>query len=167
MYNIVYTSNAGHTMEYAKILASELSCEAYSMKEAKKKLKKHSEVIYLTWIFAGRPKKLKKALRRYKCLAIATVGMTLNKIDQDEIKFKYKLNCPLYYLPGGLDTTRLKGIYKSIAQSVYDKMLVKLNSKKELDDQEKIVAEAIVKGTNYVNRIYLDPILRYFNNIKK
>lgn len=167
LYNIVYTSNAGHTMEYAKLLARELGGEAYTLKEAKKKLKKKEEIIYLTWIFAGRPKKLKKALKRYKCLAIATVGMTLNKIDQDEIKFKYKLQCPLYYLPGGLDINRLKGLYKHIAQSVYDKMLIKLHHEKDFSDDEKIVAEAIVKGTNYVSRTYLEDILRYFNNIRK
>lgn len=167
MYNIVYTSNAGHTMEYANLLALELGGEAYSLKEAKKKLKKKSEVIYLTWIFAGRPKKLKKALKRYKCLAVATVGMTLNKIDQDEIKYKYKLNCPLYYLPGGMDVKKLKGIYKSIAQSVYDKKLIKAKNEKDFSDDEKIVAQAIINGTNYVSREHLEPILRYFNNIKK
>ena len=154
-------------MEYAKLLARELGGEAYTLKEAKKKLKKKDEIIYLTWIFAGHPKKLKKALKRYKCLEIATVGMTLNKIDQDEIKFKYKLQCTLYYLPGGLDINRLKGLYKHIAQSVYDKMLIKLHHEKDFSDDEKIVAEAIVKGTNYVSRTYLEDILRYFNNIRK
>lgn len=167
MYSIVYNSNAGHTMEYAKLLARELEVSCFSLEEAKKILKKKEEVIFLTWIFGGRPKKLKKALKRYKCIAISTVGMTIDKADQDDIKNKYKLNCPLYYLPGGLDVNRLKGIYKTIATSVYDKMALKLKDEKELDDSEKIVAEAIINGKNYVSSIYLEPIIRYMKSIRK
>ncbi len=166
MYSVVYNSNAGHTMEYAKLLARELNVSCFSLEEAKKILKKKDEVIFLTWIFGGRPKKLKKALKRYKCIAVATVGMTLDKIDQDDIKTKYKLECPLYYLPGGLDINRLSGIYKSIAKSVYDKMAIKLKNNNELNDSEKIIAEAIINGTNYVSSMYLDAIIRYFKNSK-
>ena len=53
MKAIIYTSNAGSTVQYAQLLADELHLPVYSAKEAKKKVPAHSEIIYLGWIMAG------------------------------------------------------------------------------------------------------------------
>ena len=47
MKAIIYTSNAGSTVQYAQLLADELHLPVYSAKEAKKKVPAHSEIIYL------------------------------------------------------------------------------------------------------------------------
>ena len=44
MKAIIYTSNAGSTVQYAQLLADELHLPVYSAKEAKKKVPAHSEL---------------------------------------------------------------------------------------------------------------------------
>ena len=51
---IIYTSNAGHTKRYAEMSAEKLGIPAYSLKEAKKQVRKKSDVIYMTWIKKGK-----------------------------------------------------------------------------------------------------------------
>ena len=58
---IVYVSNTAHTERYAKMLADKLSLPLYELKEAKKKLKKGSEIIYMGWLFASSIKGYGKA----------------------------------------------------------------------------------------------------------
>ena len=71
---IVYTSNTGHTAEYSKILGAKIGLPVYALKEAKKKLQKGTEIIYLGWLFANNIKGYKKATKRYKISAICAVA---------------------------------------------------------------------------------------------
>lgn len=65
MKAIIYTSNAGSTVQYAQLLADELHLPVYSAKEAKKKVPAHSEIIYLGWIMAGGIKGYKDMVKKY------------------------------------------------------------------------------------------------------
>ena len=67
---IVYTSNAGHTKQYAQLLGGKISLPAYSVKEAKRALAKGDEIIYLGWLMAGKIKGYKKANRRFSIKAL-------------------------------------------------------------------------------------------------
>ena len=162
--NIVYISNAGHTMEYAKLLSRELGINAYTLKEAKKVLKKKEEIIYLCWIRANKPVGLKKALKRYNLKALCTCGMTINKENQDNIILKYKISCPLFYLPGGFDINRLEdGFYKALMIQMRKGMQEKLLSNATLTDEERLCAVTVVEGRNYVSKEYLKPVIDFIN----
>ena len=50
---IVYTSNTGHTRQYALLLGEQLGLPAYSPDEAGSRLPGGSPVIYLGWIHAS------------------------------------------------------------------------------------------------------------------
>ena len=53
MNAIVYTTNAGSTARYAKLLAHETGLPAYSLPEAKEAVPAGAKIIYLGWIMAG------------------------------------------------------------------------------------------------------------------
>ena len=52
MKAIVYTTNAGSTEQYAKLLAQETGLPVYSLAEAKRTLSSGTEIVYLGWIMA-------------------------------------------------------------------------------------------------------------------
>ena len=72
---IVYTSNTGHTAEYSKMLGAKIGLPVYTLNEAKKKIQKGTEIIYLGWLFANNIKGYKKATKKYKISAICAVGL--------------------------------------------------------------------------------------------
>ena len=53
MKAIVYTSNTGHTAEYAKILCKKTGLPVYALNEAAKHISNGTEIIYLGWLFAN------------------------------------------------------------------------------------------------------------------
>ena len=60
MNYIVYTSNCGHTAEYARILGKKTDLKVYSLNEAVKTLDRGDKIIYLGWLFANSIKGYKK-----------------------------------------------------------------------------------------------------------
>lgn len=80
---IIYTTNTGSTERYAKLLSNQTGMPAYSLAEAKKKIRMGTEIIYLGWIMAGSIKGYADAAKRYKICAACAVGMGLaNKQDR-------------------------------------------------------------------------------------
>lgn len=113
---IIYTSNAGHTKRYAEMSAEKLGIPAYSLKEAKKEVKKKSDVIYMTWIKKGKLVDLKKARSKYNLKAICGVGMSSpGKTTVAAIQTKNKINAlkeKVFYMQGGFDMSKLSGVNK-------------------------------------------------------
>ncbi|MGN1133511.1 MAG: hypothetical protein ACI4RN_03545, partial [Oscillospiraceae bacterium] len=58
---IVYTSNTGHTQQYALLLGEQIGLPAYSLEEAGSQISGGSPVIYLGWIHASHVKGFSKA----------------------------------------------------------------------------------------------------------
>ncbi|MGM9971989.1 MAG: hypothetical protein ACI35W_06235 [Anaeroplasmataceae bacterium] len=167
MLKIIYNSLASHTKEYALLLKEELGCEAYSLKEAKSQNLKKDDIIFMTWLRIGQPTKLKKVLKKYHVVALCTVGMTLDKLDQNDIIEKYKLEIPLYYLPGGFDINRLHGFYKFLMSGMQSNMNAKISNNEEMTDDERLCATTIVSGSYYVSKEHLDAIIRKFKEWEK
>ena len=68
MKAIVYTTNAGSTEQYAKLLAQKTGLPVYSLTEAKRTLSSGTEIIYLGWIMASNVKGQDRALRQFFCI---------------------------------------------------------------------------------------------------
>ena len=75
MKAIVYTSNTGHTAEYAKILGKITGLPVYNLRESAKALSKKTEIVYLGWLFANSIKGYQKAKKKYTVCAICAVGL--------------------------------------------------------------------------------------------
>ena len=76
---IIYESNTGHTMQYAKMLSEKLNIPCFTIKEAKTKLQKHEEVIYLGWVCATKICGLGKVKNRYSIKCYGAVGLFPNR----------------------------------------------------------------------------------------
>lgn len=111
---IVYTSNAGTTERYAKLLGHEADLPVYSLEKAKKALKNGTEITYLGWIMAGSIQGYKEAVSRYKIPMVCAVGMEPAGKQQREIREKNSIptDVELFTLQGGYLPHKLRGVKK-------------------------------------------------------
>ena len=149
---IIYHSNTGHTMAYAKLLSKELNLPCYFLEEAKTYVKKEDEVIYLSWICAGVITKLKKISRTYKVKCIGMVGAYPNTDKYlKELQKNNGLTIPSFYLQGGIDYSKLKGLKKLIVKAV-GKTIPKENTE---------LLNLFQNGGSYVKKENLEELIKY------
>ncbi len=149
---IIYHSNTGYTMAYAKLLSKELNLPCYSLEEAKTYVKKEDEVIYLSWICAGVITKLKKISRTYKVKCIGMVGAYPNTDKYlKELQKNNGLTIPSFYLQGGIDYSKLKGLKKLIVKAV-GKTIPKENTE---------LLNLFQNGGSYVKKENLEELIKY------
>ena len=171
MKAIVYTSNTGHTAEYAKILGEKTGLPVYALSGAQKQLSSGTEIIYLGWLFANGIKGYKKAAKKYKISAICAVGLCDTGTALDDVR---KINAlseeiPLFTMQGGMDKTKLRGINKFMIN-----MLTKgIDSKKDRTEEEEENIRTMIKiaqemqeefGSENINLESLEETSRNFNN---
>ncbi len=148
MNAIVFTSNTGHTAEYAKMLGEKTGLPVYSLEDAQKKLENNTPVIYLGWLFANTVKGYKKASRKFKICAVCAIGLCDTGTAIPEVR---KVNAmsdemPLFTIQGGMDKTKLHGINKFMIS-----MLIKVfTSKKEKSKDDERMIELLTHDKNYV-----------------
>lgn len=149
---IIYHSNTGYTMAYAKLLSKELNLPCYSLEETKTYVKKEDEVIYLSWICAGVITKLKKISRTYKVKCIGMVGAYPNTDKYlKELQKNNGLTIPSFYLQGGIDYSKLKGLKKLIVKAV-GKTIPKENTE---------LLNLFQNGGSYVKKENLEELIKY------
>lgn len=149
MQAIVYTSNTGHTAEYAKILSEKTGLPVYTLSEAARQLLRGTEIIYLGWLFAGTIKGYKKATKKYKISAICGVGLCDNGALLDEVRKANAIpeSTSLFTVQGGIDKTKLHGINKFMI-----KMLTKgLSSQKDRSEKDERMLFLLTHDENYVS----------------
>lgn len=145
---IVYTSNAGHAAEYARLLGEKTGLSVCSLEEASKQIGKGEEVIYLGWLFVNNIKGYKKAARKYKIVAVCAVGLCDTGTAIDGVRKTNAIpgSTPLFTMQGGMDKTKLHGINKYMID-----MLIKMMDKKKdktADDERMIYL--LKNDKNYV-----------------
>ena len=149
MKAIVYTSNTGHTAEYAKILGEKTGLPVYALSGAQKQLSSGTEIIYLGWLFANGIKGYKKATKKYKISAICAVGLCDTGTALDEVRKANALSeeIPLFTMQGGMDKTKLRGINKFMIN-----MLTKgIDSKKDRTEEDERMLYLLKNDKNYVS----------------
>lgn len=156
MKAIIYESNTGFTERYAKLLSSKLDIPAYTIAQGKKAVEKGAEVIFMGWVFANKINGLDKAKKQWSVIAAAAVGMNPKTDENTEIVRKAnKLEIPLFYLWGGLDNTKLKGINKMMLGMVRDS-LIKENKPEYAD-----AIEVFKNGGDFVSEENLTELVAY------
>ncbi|MBQ9947413.1 MAG: flavodoxin domain-containing protein [Oscillospiraceae bacterium] len=156
MKAIVYESNTGFTERYAKILSKKIGVPAYTLSEAKKSVQKGEEIIFMGWVFANKISGLDKAKKQWNIIAAAAVGMNPKTDKNTEIvREANKLEIPLFYLWGGLDNNKLKGINKMMLGFVRDS-LIKENKPEYAD-----AIEVFKNGGDFVSEENLSELIAF------
>ena len=146
---IVYTSNTGHTRQYALLLGEQVGLPVYSLEEANSHLSGGSPVIYLGWIHASHVKGYSAAARRFAVCAVCGVGLCDTGTLISEVRKATAIaeDIPLFTLQGGIDRGRLKGMDKLMIS-----MLTKgLASQKQRSAQDDRMLELLNKDESYVS----------------
>lgn len=155
---IVYESNTGHTENYANMLAEKLNLECIPLKQ----YKIDSEpIIFLGWIFANNIQGYKKVSDKTNIKCTIAVGMT--QADRQNISEIVKINNvseKFFYLQGGLDYTRLKGIKKIMLKMVTKSVI------KENRPEDKKLIDIFINGGNFVREENLSEIVEFYKNVK-
>ena len=157
---IVYTSNTGHTLQYALLLGEQIGLPAYSLAEAGSQLPGGSPVIYLGWIHASHIKGYSKAASRFDLCAVCGVGLCDTGTLIPEVRKTTSIpeNIPLFTLQGGIDRSRLKGMDKLMIS-----MLTKgLTAQKQRSAQDNRMLELLSKDNNYVRPENLAEVSRWY-----
>lgn len=162
---IVYTSNAGHTREYAEILGQEIRLPVYELAAAKHILTKGTEIVYLGWLMAGVIKGYKKANRYFTIKALCGVGMAANGSQITDISKANKLSdgLPLFSLQGGFELDKLHGIYKLMMSTMQKTAGKGLADKQERTSEEDEMLALLQIGDNLVKKENLNDILAWYS----
>jgi hypothetical protein len=154
---IVYESNTGFTRQYANLLSEATMLPAYERKGAM--LRKGTDIVYMGWLLAGSVKGYKKAARKYHVKALVGVGMgsPADKSTADVIKKYSTGEMPVFYLQGGFDKTKLRGLYKMMMGNM-DNIITKKAQKTE---DELRMLEVIKNGKGFVKAENLESIISW------
>ncbi len=160
MKAILYTSNTGHTEEYAKILGEKTGLPVYSLTQAKK-LEKQTEIIYLGWLFASSIKGYKAAAKRFKIDAVLAVGLcdTGTALEQTRKANRIPEEIPLFTVQGGMDKTKLRGINKFMIQMLTRAM----DGKKEKSADDRRMVYLLKNDQNYVCEENLAAFMKWYD----
>ena len=157
---IVYTSNTGHTRQYALLLGERLGLPVYALNEANAQLSGGSPVIYLGWLHASHVKGYSGAAKRFAVCAVCGVGLCDTGPLIYEVRQASSIpeDIPLFTLQGGIDRSRLKGMDKLMIS-----MLTKgLASQKHRSAQDERMLELLSKDENYVSPENLAGLLQWY-----
>lgn len=157
---IVYTSNTGHTRQYALLLGGQIGLPVYSLEEANSHLSGGSPVIYLGWIHASHVKGYSAAARRFAVCAVCGVGLCDTGTLISEVRKATAIaeDIPLFTLQGGIDRSRLKGM---------DKLMISLLAKglaaqKQRSVQDERMLELLSKDESYVSPENLAEVVQWY-----
>lgn len=159
---IIYTSNTGHTRQYALLLGEEIGVPVYSYDEAVSRLPGGSQVIYLGWIHASHVKGYSGAAKRFSVCAVCGVGLCDTGTLLSEVRKATSIpeDIPLFTIQGGFDRSKLKGMDKLMIS-----MLTKgLSAQKQRSAQDERMLELLSKDVSYVSMENLAAILQWYRD---
>ena len=167
MKNIVlYKSKYGNTYQYASWIAEELNWEIRDFSKFKKsEIKNYQNIIFGSGVYMGKMNKLKKALNWFEDQPIIIYACAGNNNVEKDIEHIKKTNFTdqqlafhkFFYLPGGVDFTKIKGVFKMML-NVFRKIMEK---KKDKTEDEKAILEGFTNPTNFVDKKHIESIVFY------
>lgn len=161
MKAIVYTSECGHTAEYAQILGNLTGLPVYSLKDAEKQLENGAPIIYLGWLMASRVQGYKRAAKTFKVSAVCAVGLCDTGELLPEVQKANALpeDFPLFTMQGGMDKTKLHGLNKLMIN-----MLTKgLASQKERTETDERMLYLLTHNENCVSENNIAAFTEWYN----
>ncbi|MBE6588540.1 MAG: hypothetical protein E7643_00030 [Ruminococcaceae bacterium] len=165
MKAIVYTSNTGHTAQYAKILGKQTGLPVFFLDEALTVLPRGTEIVYMGWLFANSVKGYKKAAKRFSVRAVCGVGLCDTGALLEEVRAAISLpeDVPLFTMQGGIDRKKLKGINKFMIGALTKSVA----GKKDPTEDDRRMLELLTHDTNYVSEMHTKAFAEWFESLKK
>lgn len=150
---IVYTSNTGHTKEYAQMLAKAEKLHLYELDEATAKLSKDTQVFYFGPLMAGRITGLNTAVKQFCVVAACGVGMSppgqgiLDTISRANVI----PNAPIFYLQGGWNPKQVSWVKRQAVNMVTKSFREQLERKgKQRTAEEQANLDMLLRGGSFV-----------------
>ena len=165
MKAIVYTSNAGHTAEYAEIIGKKTGLPVCSLCEKTKLPPSGTEIIYLGWLMANGVKGYKKAAKKYRISAVCAVGLCDTGTCVAEVRKASSIpdSIPVFTMQGGMDKSKLRGINKLLIN-----MLTKgLFSQKERSETDERILYLLTHEENFVNENNVAAFMLWYDENSK
>lgn len=159
---IIYCSNTGFTAQYAALIAEKSGLVALPFDQAADYTGK--PVLFLGWVRASALQKLKEAQADFDVRAVCAVGMNYaHEMVIEELK---KANSslgetPLFYLQGGFDKKKLRGINKAMLTVALSAMRSTLLKKADKSSEEEDMLVLLENGGSRVNAENLAPVLEW------
>ena len=171
MKNIVlYKSKYGNTLKYASWISNELNWELRDLSKFKKsEIKNYQNIIFGSGVYMGKMNKINKVLRWFAekpimifaCAGNNNVEKDIEVIKEHNFNEKQLNFHRFFYLPGGVDFSRVRGIFKMMI-NVFRKILEK---KKDKTPDEQAILEGFTNPTNLVDRKHIEEIVNYAKNL--
>ncbi len=158
---IVYCSNTGYTAQYAQLLSQETGLTAISYEEAKKTLSKTDEVLFMSWLMAGKVTEYKNASKSFNIKAVAAVGLCETGTIVDDVRNSNSVpqSIPVFTLQGGYAPEKLKGIYKFLMKIVTKVLIKKIDSIPQPKESDLAMKKALTEGGTFVSKENLKEIV--------
>lgn len=160
IFNIVYVSKYGYTKRYAEMAADKFGVKAYTLKEAKKELKKGEPIIFMSGLNNNRLNELKKVSKRFDIKSVCAVGMSFFRDTLPElvrIINGFDEGFPVYYAQGGLDPSKISKIEKFFVQM----SLGAYNQVMNPSDEDYKTVDMLGNAADYVSEDKLYPFYAY------
>ena len=150
---IIYQSKTGHTKEYAENLSKELNIPCYCVCEAKEKINKKDEIIYLSWVRATTLVGYKKMNKKYQIQCVGAVGAYPKSLEYTkQLKDYNHMNQELFYLRGGINYEKLNKFYQKLLKIVGRAIAME-------NPRDKAMIQLFMVGGNFVNKKQLKPMI--------
>ena len=164
MNAIIYTTNAGSTERYAKLLAHETGLPAYSLSAAARTVPANAEIIYLGWIMAGSVKGYAAAAKRYKARAVCGVGMGRTGTQTESVRAKTAVpaNIPVFTLQGDFNVKKLHGVYRLMMGIMVKTAGKDLAAKKDRTPEEDDMLDMMLYNGERVSADNLQDVLDWY-----
>ena len=157
---ILYTSNTGHTRQYARMLGEKTGLPVYALEEGLSQLPSGCRIIYLGWIHASNVRGFRRAGKRFIICAVCGVGLCDTGTLLNEVRKATAIpeEIPLFTLQGGFDRSKLKGMDKMLIS-----MLTKgLASRQQRTEQEEKMLQLLQTDGCYVSKDNLSAVLDWY-----
>ena len=128
MKNIVlYKSRYGNTFQYATWIAEALQWEIREFSEFKKEeINEYQNIIFGTGVYMGKMNQIKKVLKWFEDKPIIIFACAGNNNVREDIEVIKRNNFTeeqlafhkFFYLPGGVDFSKVQGLFKSHVKRV-------------------------------------------------
>lgn len=166
---IIYFSQTGFTKQYAEWLSEEVHGECIAFSDAEKRdFSEYDAIVFGSWCHAGMIRKLnwfKERMSQWQNKKLAVFAVGASPADNPEIAEALPKNftdeewekLSVFYCPGGLRYEKM-GLGSKLMMKVFCKMMT---GKKDKTEDEKVMAEMIVKSYDISDRKYIASIADY------
>lgn len=163
---IVYSSTTGHTRQYAKLLADEISLPCYDFARGIP-APKDREIIYMGWLFAGKVTGYEKAAKEARIRAVCASGMSPmsdRMVENIRTSSKIPADVPVFYLQGGFDLAALPLPLRAIMFFKNRSIAANLRKAGTMSAQQAATYKMTQGKYSAVDKAYLAPVVAWYQS---